>query len=84
MDVSVSKTDISLPLASDTCIGSYTGSTEWSKNTWRETQLILKGIAEHFLEELTFYLRPKVLVKLARQSFAGRIKMLQAKGRAHP
>lgn len=65
MGVSVSKTDISLPFASDTCTGSYTGSTERSKNTWRETQLILKDITEHFLEELTFYLRPKALVKLA-------------------
>lgn len=45
--------------------------------------LILKSILESFLEELTFSLSPKILVKLAQQSFGGRIKVSQAEGRAY-
>lgn len=40
---------------------------------------ILQNIS---LEELTFSLRPKALVKLAWQSFERRIQKLQAEGRA--
>lgn len=78
MDMPVFKTDSSLPSELQThyrqlhCL------------LGRDTQLLLKNITEEyysFLEELTFYLKPKVLVKSAWPSFGGRIKMLQAENR---
>lgn len=59
MDMPVFKTDSSLPSELQThyrqlhCL------------LGRDIQLLLKNITEHFLEELTFYLKPKVLVKSA-------------------
>lgn len=87
MNMPVFKTVPCRQRASDTCTGSHTVCYGKDRVIWErsggDTQLILKSITEHFLEELTFYLGPKILVKLAWQSFGGRIKMPQAEDKTY-